>query len=135
MTENLATDIDLGIAMWMDDCKIVGVNWRERCELRKIIYDIIVENTSRVSAALESAKSSHNSAYAVKKDGRKSALRVLQTEKDAFQWCAENGYLKEGNGVKPGFSIEFRQGESTRCEKYCSVKDWCQQYAEILGVS
>ena len=75
------------------------------------------------------------STYAIKKEGRKSALRVLQTEKDAFQWCAENGYLKEGNGVKPGFSIEYRQGESTRCEKYCSVKDWCQQYAEILGVS
>jgi len=75
------------------------------------------------------------STYAVMKKGRKSALRVLETEKDAFQWCADNGYLLEGNGVKPGFSIEFRQGESTRCEKYCSVRDFCRQYAEIIGAN
>jgi len=81
--------------------------------------------------------------YAVKKEGRKSALRVLQTEEDAFEWMREGGFTElkvEGEGLakiefKKGYSIEFRQGESTRCEKYCSVRDYCQQYAEILGVN
>jgi len=78
-------------------------------------------------------------AYAIKKEGRKSALRVLQTESEALAWMLSNKLAeKVENGepykFKTGHSIEFRQGESTRCEKYCSVKDYCRQYAEILGV-
>jgi len=75
--------------------------------------------------------------YAIKKEGRKSALRVLQTEEEAASWIVANKHgqwVDEGRlAFAKGISIEFRQGESTRCEKYCSVRDYCQQYASIIG--
>jgi len=59
-----------------------------------------------------------DNAWAVMKEGRKSAVRVFDNEKDA----------KELNKTEPKFYIEFRKGESVRCEKYCLVKEWCDQY-------
>lgn len=61
--------------------------------------------------------------YAVMKQGRKSALRVLDTEADASSWMQRNG----------GEYIDLRPGENTRCESYCSVMPWCEQ-AKQLGV-
>lgn len=61
--------------------------------------------------------------YAVMKKGRKSALRLLDTEDLA------NKYLEEKN--PPGGYIEFRPGESKRCRDYCSVNGFCDQWAEI----
>jgi len=61
--------------------------------------------------------------YAVMKRGRKSAMRVLPTEEDAKAWMEENG----------GDSIEFRKGVSTRCEDYCDVAPFCQQYKAMKG--
>ena len=59
-----------------------------------------------------------DNAWAVMKEGRKSAVRVFDNEKDA----------KELNKTDAKFYIEFRKGESVRCEKYCLVKEWCNQY-------
>ena len=59
--------------------------------------------------------------YAVKKEGRKSALRVLDSLKDAENYMAEKKLFAK-------HFVETRQGESVRCESYCAVQPFCNQY-------
>ncbi len=58
--------------------------------------------------------------YAVKKDGRKTAIRVVKDEEEAKRLAEkekENGY------------VETRPGEPRRCTgDYCGVARWCNQY-------
>lgn len=58
--------------------------------------------------------------YAVKKKGRKSAVRVLESE-EAAQKMVDAG---------KGDFVETRPGESTRCAHYCPVNFVCNQYQE-----
>ena len=58
--------------------------------------------------------------WAVMKKGRKSAVRLLSSEEEAEL------YIKEKN-VAGGY-IEHRRGESKRCESYCPVVNFCEQY-------
>ena len=60
--------------------------------------------------------------YAVKREGRKTAIRVFKTIEEATELAEkEKGY------------VETRQGEYTRCAgNYCYVAEWCSQYqAEV----
>ncbi len=57
--------------------------------------------------------------YAVMKKGRKSAVRVLESQEDAEAMAENKG--------KDHF-VEIRPGQSIRCEEYCPVKDHCHQY-------
>lgn len=60
--------------------------------------------------------------YAVKKEGRKTAVRVLDNEADAKVLAEE---------VK-GF-VEIRNGEAVRCTgNFCGVSQWCKQYQKEL---
>ncbi|GAG79678.1 unnamed protein product, partial [marine sediment metagenome] len=59
--------------------------------------------------------------YAIIKEGRKSAVRVLDTLENA------NQYINEKN-LDDKHSIVLREGESTRCEFYCHLRDYCSQY-------
>lgn len=75
--------------------------------------------------------------YAVMKEGRKSALRVLDTEQDARNWCIEKslGSIHQGQFlIKEKHQIELRPGSRVRCEQYCPVSNVCQQYKEYLQV-
>ena len=63
--------------------------------------------------------------YAVKKKGRKSSVRNLTSLKHAQE------YIEKNNLDTAIHSIEKRIGESTRCEYYCIVKDFCQQYKKM----
>lgn len=56
--------------------------------------------------------------YAVKREGRKTAIRVFKTLEEANQLAEkEKGY------------VETRPGEAKRCTgNYCSVANWCDQY-------
>lgn len=54
--------------------------------------------------------------WAVMKKGRKSALRVLDTEKEAVDYKA----------TKSGDTIVKRPGGCIRCESYCSVSKFCK---------
>lgn len=56
--------------------------------------------------------------YAVMKSGRRSAIRVCETEIQAGKYANDN----------PGAFIQVRPGERTRCEKYCSVAKYCNQF-------
>ena len=59
--------------------------------------------------------------FAVMKKGRKTALRVLDTEDEAETW-------KEANG---GDFIEVRKGEDKKCLDYCNACKFCSHYLEI----
>ena len=61
--------------------------------------------------------------WAVMKAGRKSALRVLSSNAEAETWGQNNAGGK--------FTIEFRQGENTRCERYCPVSKFCDQFKQL----
>lgn len=64
--------------------------------------------------------------YAVKKEGRKTAIRVLDTEEEA------QALLKELPEKDKGF-IEIRKGEAVRCTgNFCGVSQWCTQYQQSL---
>ena len=58
--------------------------------------------------------------YAVKKAGRKSALRVLPSKEEAETWM-------ELNDAK-GCYIEERKGESRKCMNYCKAAPFCHYY-------
>ncbi len=71
--------------------------------------------------------------WAVMKEGRKSALRVLDNEPDAYVWAFENGHGRTDDPnltLKPGISIVERPGEAVRCESYCNAAPWCPQYQQ-----
>ncbi len=56
--------------------------------------------------------------WAVMKKGRKSALRVLDSEEEA------EAYIKE----KGGEYIEHRVGEDRKCQDYCMVNKFCNYW-------
>lgn len=62
--------------------------------------------------------------YAVKREGRKTAIRVFKTMDEATELAGkEKGY------------VETRLGEPKRCTgNYCGVAQWCDQYQAELNV-
>jgi hypothetical protein len=59
--------------------------------------------------------------YAIKKEGGARAKSVHKT-------------LEEAEAVlTKGYILEVREGERTRCEKYCQVSQFCSQYTEYLS--
>lgn len=58
--------------------------------------------------------------YAVKKKGRKTAMRVLESMEEAEKWMSDNG----------GDEIEVRPGEDKKCMDYCSACEFCDYYRE-----
>lgn len=61
--------------------------------------------------------------FAVKKKGRKNAVRVLNSMTDAHTYIASKGWADN-----PDYSIETRLGESPRCQYYCDVAEYCHQW-------
>lgn len=63
--------------------------------------------------------------YAVKREGRKTAIRVFKSIDEAKELAEkEKGY------------VETRPGESIRCtQNFCGVAQWCEQYQSTLGAS
>jgi hypothetical protein len=67
------------------------------------------------------------SKYAVKKEGRKTAVRLFDGKEEAEQKAAELG---------AGYFIEHRPGESVKCRHYCLCCNFCNYYREnVLGQS
>jgi len=61
--------------------------------------------------------------YAVKKEGRKTAIRVLDDQESADHLAAELGQ---------GHYVEVRLGESTKCKNYCLCCEFCDYYRDRL---
>lgn len=64
--------------------------------------------------------------YAVMKKGRKTAVRVLNTNADAVQFIAN--ISTNGKTKKQDYHIDVRPGQKIRCEGYCNAKPFCHQY-------
>jgi len=60
--------------------------------------------------------------YAVKRPDRKRAIRVLDSAEEAEEYMEENG--------SPSWFVEKREGERTRCENFCDVSQFCDQWKE-----
>ena len=65
--------------------------------------------------------------YAVMKEGRKSALRVLDSEPDAVEWMAKNVSFDDHHKLLT-HSIVTRPGVRVRCESYCPAAPFCNQF-------
>ena len=66
--------------------------------------------------------------YAVMKEGRKTAVRVFDTEDEAKHFI---DFVDDVNRYNL-YSIQIRQGKRTRCESYCKVNKFCNQYQQYL---
>lgn len=60
--------------------------------------------------------------WAIKKEGNVRAKTLCYSEDEAKEKLAELG---------KGYIIEHRPGERTRCQNYCSVSEYCTQWAEF----
>jgi hypothetical protein len=63
------------------------------------------------------------SKYAVKKEGRKTAVRLFDAKEEAEQKAAELGV---------GHFVEHRPGESLKCRHYCLCCNFCNYYNEVV---
>jgi hypothetical protein len=73
--------------------------------------------------------------HALMKTGRKSALRLLDSEDESKLWAHANGHADIVDKVpvlKTGFYIETRWGERKRCDNYCDMMPFCDQYKDWI---
>ena len=61
--------------------------------------------------------------YRVEKEGRKSAVRVLDTKEEADKYM-------EGHKDSKLLKVVEAKGECVRCANYCDVAEFCNQYNE-----
>jgi len=79
--------------------------------------------------------------WAVMKKGRKSALRVLGSKQEALLWATEKGHIDAATDVagphrwKSGYYLQERPREYPRCERYCAVSSFCDQWAAICSAN
>lgn len=99
---------------------VIGVPlWSEE-KTKKFISDRI--NAHTIDALCTDDERWHQGdTWAVKKKNRKKALRVLGTEDEAKEWQSNYG----------GDLIEYRQGVNRRCEDYCVVAPFCEQWKSL----
>ena len=63
--------------------------------------------------------------WAVLKEGGKRAVKLLDTQEDAQTFVENN----------EGYITEHRRGEPIRCQRFCDVADFCDQYqGELNGI-
>ena len=69
--------------------------------------------------------------YAIMEMDRKSAHRVLDSNKEALDWALTKGKAVKVNGIiepKNKIYIQKRKGEQVKCENYCSVASVCPYF-------
>jgi hypothetical protein len=69
--------------------------------------------------------------WAVMRDNRVSAVRVLDTHEEACEWLVNKGLAEPAEGaflIDKSYQIVCRPGANVRCESYCNVQPFCQQY-------
>jgi hypothetical protein len=82
-----------------------------------------------LSECTEEDRWSRPTQYAVKREGRKTAIRVLDNYEDAMALAKEHDRAYVGN---PHY-VEIRKGEDVRCTgNFCGVNQWCDQYQKSL---
>ena len=61
--------------------------------------------------------------YAVMKPGRKSAVKLFDTEQDAIEYCTQN---------VPNGTVVARECEDTKCLRYCMVRQFCDHARSLV---
>jgi len=89
---------------------------REKISLYKLCLEMADDDIPACSAKERWEKPTK---YAVKKEGRKTAVRVMDTPEEAEKMVADLG--------KNHF-VETRPGESVRCKDYCLCYNFCNFY-------
>ena len=62
--------------------------------------------------------------YAVMKEGRKTAVKLYDSEEEANERVEQEG---------KGFYVEHRKGEDSKCLNYCSACEFCSHYKELMN--
>ena len=112
------------IKLWSEEEQLDFI--KERIKIHKTA-DLIFELDGTTPECTEKERWAKPDQYAVMKKGRKSALRLLPTEKKA------KDFMESYKVSYTDMSIDFRKGVSTRCEGYCEVSQFCQQYKESVS--
>ena len=89
------------------------------------------------------------SRYAIRKVGNKRAIRVMDTLSDLARYADDKDLVVMDHGLTAGFGVDEstldlnmtkgdhyvveRIGENIRCERYCSVVQFCEQ-AKRMGI-
>lgn len=61
--------------------------------------------------------------WAVMKSGQKRAVKLFDSESEANEYA--DNLSKQPTKRKISYSVEFREGEDTRCQSYCGVAQFC----------
>lgn len=62
--------------------------------------------------------------YAVMKEGRKTAVKLYDSEEEANARVESEG---------KGYYVEHRKGEDSKCLNYCSAREFCSHYRELMN--
>ena len=65
--------------------------------------------------------------YAVMKEGRKTAVKVCNSQEEA------NNYIANNNLDKKHY-VEFREGKDSKCDEYCNACKWCKYWKDKHNV-
>jgi hypothetical protein len=116
-----ASIVVIDLPMWSFD--EIEAFMRERLNAHVLAKNLAVMGEEFIPPCSNEERWMSETTYAVKREGRKTAIRVLTTEKEATELAEkENGY------------VEIRSGEPRRCAgNYCGVAQWCKQYQPTEG--
>ncbi len=105
--------------------KLPVVLWEDSAQLRFIEERIALHEAARVCLPLCSDKERWASTpiYAIMKQGAKKAIKLFDDQFVAEANCASLNMA--GKGV---YNVVTRPGQNKRCDNYCSVADFCNQY-------
>jgi len=95
---------------------------------KHVAADVCTETFGAPPSCTKEEMWEKDSTYAVKKKGRERAVRVLDSMEEATQYIDD----KQGPFNDELF-IETRKGERTRCEHFCEVSQFCDQWKEHNG--
>ncbi len=116
------------VEMWPEQAAADYLSGRVRLH-KSVEWEWKPPNSTLVGAELPPCQPAERWAkpdtFAVMKAGRKSAVRVLESEELALAFISKD--CPTGTFVK-------RPGESVRCARYCPVSKWCKQrQAEVAS--
>lgn len=113
----------IDIPMWTFDRTEAFI--KERVELHRA-SKVQADWEEELPLCTEDERWVRETKYAIKKEGRKTAVRVVDTEQEAKELLATMTEKDKG-------FIEIRKGEAVRCTgNFCGVAQWCSQYQSTL---
>ena len=110
-----AEAVMIDLPLW--DMEVTEAHIRERLEMHRNAR-MAVDFGEEVQPCSPEERWTTETVYAVKREGRKTAIRLFKTIEEATELAAkEKGY------------VETRAGEPRRCVgDFCQVSQWCEQY-------